>query len=167
MQFPLLLWRGEFSQPHHTRFTAFLSLQIRYMSIFLPFSVWGRSLWCCAAFPLHISEAGTAATPACVICGLSLPAQLCQSGRLPGWHGHMASDQGASSITAMHYLLSSTDIPLIWYLSASAASQMLGTNQNDYPSGLICRTPEWLKLRHGIAWIEKQWPKNYMRSQTI
>ena len=35
-----------------------------------------------------------------VVC---LSAWLGMSGRVPGWHDHMASDQGVGSITAIHY----------------------------------------------------------------
>lgn len=123
------LWRVKPAQPHHMRFTASISPQIRYVPILLlyrqkeGFTSWVLlsgtvSSWGCAASPLRCSETGTVPTTACVSCGLCLSARLGKSGRVPGWHGHMAPDQGLSSITAIRYFCwaAQTSLQYVTYL---------------------------------------------------
>jgi len=131
--------------------------QIRYIPIFVFYRQKQRitscmllcrtvSSWGCAASLLHSLETGTAPTTACVSCGLSLSMT-----RYVRQGARMTRPYGLWSRSRFHYsytlfLLSSTDIASICYLSASAASQRLQTNWDDYPSVLICRTSVWLKL---------------------
>lgn len=123
------LWRLKLAQPHHMRFAAFMSPQINYVTVLLLYRqkqritscmfLWGTvSSWGCATSPLHGSETGAVPATACVSCGLCLSAWLGKSGRVPGWHDHMASDQGLSSITAIHYFCwaAQTSLQYVIYL---------------------------------------------------
>lgn len=154
-----------------------MSAQIMHVPIFLLYRQNQRitscmllcgtvSSWGCAASLLHSSETGTVPVTACVSCGLCLSAWLGKLGSMPGWHNHMASNQGISSFTAIDYFCWAAQTSKC-YLSASAASQMSGTNWDDYPSVLICRTDTSVTktdTHASIEKMEKKWPKNCTRS---
>lgn len=102
------------AQPHPTRFAAVLSSQFKHMPIFL-FDRQKQRItsciflcrmvlsWDCTAAPPSTVQSGTVPATDCISCGLCLSAWLNKSGTAPGWHDHMASDQGVCSITDIRY----------------------------------------------------------------